>query len=167
VLEQFLDGQADVLRDLAQEDRREIATCVERYSRRAAIDVAKLLVRAALAHLDEAQRGENGNDLAGFEDRDTRHSGDDDGLRAHKLRLELGLAIVQEHGDHLLEIGIEFVERFGLAVRAWEPGHITHIELRVGATFDYRGIGMHSEACWIANEAILAAKKVLGRVQGR
>lgn len=95
-----------------------------------------------MAHRNEAQRRENRNDLAGFEDRDARHSDDDYGLRAHELRLELGLAIVQQHGDYLLQIGLQRVERLGLAVRTAEPGYETHIALRVGATFDHGGIGV-------------------------
>jgi len=102
VLEQIIDVQADILGDLAQQNRREVAAGVKRHRGRATIGVAELLVRTALAHLGKPERQQNGNDLARLENRDARHSGHDHGLRADEFGFELGLAIVEQHGDHFL-----------------------------------------------------------------
>ena len=59
----------------------------------ATVDVTELLVRAALSHLDEAQRIEDRDDLAGLEDRNTRHS-DDDSLRADEFGFEFRFAVL-------------------------------------------------------------------------
>src|SRR5450759_4375468 len=85
VLEQIIDGQTDVLGDLAQKNRREVAASVKRHRSRATIGVAKLLVRTALAHLGKTERQQNGNNLARLENRDARHSGHDHGLRTDEF----------------------------------------------------------------------------------
>ena len=45
VLEQVINGQADVLGNLAQEDGRDIATRVERHGGGATVGMTKLLMR--------------------------------------------------------------------------------------------------------------------------
>ena len=54
--QEFVHGQLDVSGDLAQQRRRDVASRVERHSRRAPVGVAELLVRTALTDLDEAVR---------------------------------------------------------------------------------------------------------------
>jgi len=143
VLEQIIDAQTDVPGDLAQQGRREVAASVKRHRGRATIGVAKLLVRTALPHFVKTGHQQNGNDLARLENRDARHSGHDHGLRTDGFGFKLGLAIGEQHGDHVLQIGVQLIERLALAVRAGEAGHIAHIELRVGAAFNHGGVGMH------------------------
>jgi len=45
VLQQIIERQADILGDLAQQDRGEVAADMQRHGGRAAIEVAELLVR--------------------------------------------------------------------------------------------------------------------------
>ncbi len=73
-LDELLNGEADVSRDATQQDGRQIPTTVYRNGRAAPVGVAELLVRATLAHLLEAERGEDGDDLAGPENGQGRHS---------------------------------------------------------------------------------------------
>ena len=55
----------------------------------------ELLVRPALAHLDEAQALEPRDDLARLQDGDGSHSlGDPNGLRPDELRLKRLLAVL-------------------------------------------------------------------------
>jgi len=63
--------------------------------------MAELLVRAALTHFDETKRAENRDDLARLENRNAWHSVHDDGLRADEFCFELGLAIAEQHGNHV------------------------------------------------------------------
>ena len=53
MLEKLFEGEVDILRDSAQQDRRYIPPLVEGDGGGAAVWVAKLLVRAALANLLE------------------------------------------------------------------------------------------------------------------
>ena len=62
----------------------------------------QLLVRSALPYLLETKCNADGEDLAGFEDGDTRHLRDDDSLGADVLRFHRGLTILEQHGENLL-----------------------------------------------------------------
>ena len=73
-LDEFVNGEAHVSRDATQQDRRQIPTTVHRNGRAATVDVAVLLVGTTLAHFLEAECGEDGDDLAGLENGDGRHS---------------------------------------------------------------------------------------------
>ena len=72
--EQFFDTQTDILGDLAQQDRGNIPTGVERHGSAATIGMTELLVGTALSGFDEAERLQEGNDLAWLENRDARHT---------------------------------------------------------------------------------------------
>jgi hypothetical protein len=104
--------------------------------------MAKLFVRSALTDFDEAQRGKDRDDFAGFEDRDARHS-DDDGLRADEFGFELGFAVFEQHGDDFAKVGVQLVEGGALTVRAPESRHIAHVKLRVRTMLDDRRIRTH------------------------
>jgi hypothetical protein len=73
------------------------------------------------SHFHEAEPSQNGNNFGRFQDRNVAHgiSGNADILDAHEFRFEFGLAILQQHGDDLLEIDREFIERGGCE---WAPG---------------------------------------------
>ena len=73
-LDELLNGEADVSRDATQQDGRQVATAVHRNGRTAPVGVPELLVGATLAHLLEAERGEDGDRLAGPENGQGRHS---------------------------------------------------------------------------------------------
>lgn len=54
-LKEILNGKADVLGDLAQEEGRDVSPGVERHGGITTIEMAKLLVRAALTHFFETE----------------------------------------------------------------------------------------------------------------
>ena len=49
----------------------------------------------------------------------------------------------KKHGDDLLEVIIEFFERFALAVRARKTGDVSNVEARFRTTLDDGGEGTH------------------------
>ena len=65
--------QPNVLCDLAEQNRREIAACVIRNLRTTAIRVAKLHVGTALSNQGESEDLQNADNLAGFEHGQPRH----------------------------------------------------------------------------------------------
>jgi len=105
--------------------------------------MAELLVRIALAYFDKTQSVENRDDFARFEDRNAGHSVNDDGLRADELGLELRLAVIQQHCDDFLQIGVQLVERGALAVRSGKARNVAHVQVRAGAAFNHGGIAAH------------------------
>ena len=67
----------------------------------------------------------------------------DDGLGPDKLGVELGFAVVKQHGNHFLQIRMQFIQRRALAVRTGEAGHMAHVEVGIGAALDYGGVSVH------------------------
>ena len=63
----------------------------------AAVWMAVLPVRSALADLGKPNRSRFPGDLPWLEDRDVAHLRDLDGLRADKLAFQLGLAVLEKH----------------------------------------------------------------------
>lgn len=105
VAQEFFRRHVDVLRDLAQEDGRDIPTLMERDGRRTPAVVAKLLVGTALADLNKPESLEDRNDLLGLKDREAAHrSGHGDVLDADELRLEDRIPVLQEHRDNFPQI---------------------------------------------------------------
>ena len=67
--------------------------------------IAKLLVRPALTHFDEAQSAENGDDLDGLQYGNLAHHLDNgDILDADKLGFEVRLAIFKKHRDNFPKV---------------------------------------------------------------
>jgi len=142
------DRRPDITADLAQQGGRDITPGMHRHGRDAAVGVAELLVRATLADLDETQPLEAGDNLARLEDRDRaqgRRLSDENRLRPDELRLERGLAILDEHGDHLAQVGVEFVETIALAVRAREARDIPDEDAGFRVALDDSGVSAHSD----------------------
>ncbi len=73
VAEKLVNSHADVLRDLTQKDRRDVAALVKWDRRRPTVCMAKLRMRAAAAHFFEAQVAENRRHLARLQDRVLAH----------------------------------------------------------------------------------------------
>ena len=93
--EKLIESKADVLRDLTEQDGRDIAALMERHRRAPTFYVSKLLVRTALANFRETERNENSNDLTRLEYRDVTHRlRNCDVLDTDKLRLQVWLTIV-------------------------------------------------------------------------
>ena len=141
---EFGGSHPDVAADLAQQGGRDIASRVHRHGGYPPVGVAELLVRAALADLDKP---EPLDDLARLEDRDRAHGapglGDEDRLRADELRLEGGLPILQEHGDHLPQVGVELVKAVPLAVSAWEAGNVSDEDAGLRVALDDGRVSAH------------------------
>ncbi len=70
-------------------------------------------------------------------------SGDAYGVRTDELALQGGLAILREHGDDLLEVGVKLVERFALRMRAGKTGHVSDVEPCLGVSFDHGRVRPH------------------------
>jgi hypothetical protein len=108
--QEVLNRHADVLGDLAQQRRRNVATLMKRHCCSAPIGMPKLSVRAALPNLDEPQRCKKCNDLARLEDghcaHDSRHF---DGLRSDEDALETRIAFFEQHLHDFLKVGSEFI----------------------------------------------------------
>jgi len=143
MLQELVDRETDILRDLTKQDRRDVASGVDRDGGRAAVGVSELLVRAALAHFDEAEPREDRDDLARLKNRDARHSFDDDGLRADEFGLELRFAVLEQHRNHFAKIRVQLIERRSLAVRSRESRYVAHVEARIRAVLDNGGKSGH------------------------
>ena len=72
--EEFLFRDSNVFDNLAKEVRRNVASLMNGHRRYATIVVSELLMRAALANLDETKFVENGNDLTWLQDRQLAHT---------------------------------------------------------------------------------------------
>ena len=109
----------------------------------AAIGVAELLVRAALADLPKTQPLEPCHHLAGLEDWWLGHNSRHDGLDAYEFGFKLRFAILKEQRDDLLEVAVEFIERLRLAVGTGKAGDVADIQPGVRIAFDDCGKGLH------------------------
>ena len=84
----LIESKADVLRDLTEQDGRDIAALMERRRRASTFYVSILLMRTALANFRETERDENSNDLTRLENRDVTHRlRNGDVVDTDKLRL--------------------------------------------------------------------------------
>ena len=107
----LVESKADVLRDLTEQDGRDIAALMERHRRASAFYVSKLLMRTALANFRETECDENSNDLSRLENRDVTHRlRNGDVLDTDKLRFQVWLAIFEKHGYDFLEVVVKLVE---------------------------------------------------------
>ena len=110
---------------------------MKRYCGDAAVSVPKLLMRSSLPYFDEAEGFEDPNDLPRLQSREARHVlGNRDRLDADELGFQAGFAVLEEHRNDLLEIGLELVERFRLTMGAREAGDIADQEAGVGIALD-------------------------------
>jgi hypothetical protein len=105
----------------------------------------ELLVRASLAGLSKSESLKQCDNLAGLEDRSLHLLGHGNSLNADELGLELRSTVLQEEGDDFSEVGLQLVERLGLAMRARKARHVPDIQLGVRIALDYgceRGHGL-------------------------
>ena len=79
---------------------------MERHGGASAVGVSELLVRTRLADLSESQSLQEGHHLARLQGRKGAQSRNPDGLYGNKLGFELRLAVLQEHADYLLQVGM-------------------------------------------------------------
>jgi hypothetical protein len=139
VLEQFIKREADIFGNLTEQDRGDVSTLMKRHRCTATSGITELLVRTALANFGEAEFDKNGYDFIGFEDRNIAHdSSYGNVLNPDKLRLQDGLAVFQKHCNYVVQVVIDFIQRFALGMRARKPGNETNEQAGLWAPFDYR-----------------------------
>ena len=81
----------------------------------ASVRMSILTVRASLPDLDETQVLQDGRDFARLENRNVRHSsGYLHHLCTDEVAFELGIAVLEQHGDDLLQVPVKLVH--GLAL---------------------------------------------------
>ena len=92
-----------------------------------------------MTDFSEAKFDENGDDFIGLEDGDIAHdSSDSDVLNSDKLRFQYRFAILQKHRNDIVQVTIDFVQRFPLRVSAGETGDKTNEQACLWAPFNYR-----------------------------
>ena len=140
------DVHADVARDGSKKGRRDVSALVEGDRRYATIGMSILAVRTTLADLNESETREDGDDFPRLENGDVTHRlGDLDRLRSNELAVELGRAILKQHGDDFFKVLVEFVERGALGVRTRPPGDIAHEQPCGLVALDDRREALHVE----------------------
>jgi len=144
VFAELIDCKADIFRYLPKQNRRQVATLMKGNRCASARTVAKLLMRSALPHFEEAQLMQDRDNFSRFQDGDIAHDlGNDNVLNPDKLRLKLRLAIFEKHGDDLAKIFIKFVEGCPLRVGTWKTRHEADEQAGLWITLDYGGIDLH------------------------
>jgi len=106
--------------------------------------IVELLVRTTLPHLDKAKLKQNRDDFAGLENRYAAHrSGYRDILNTDKFSFKNGLAVFEQHCDNLLEVALQFIEGFGLRMRAIESRNKAYVESSLRTALDHCGVISH------------------------
>lgn len=101
-------------------------------------------MKTTLPHLDKTKLKQNRDDFAWLENRDVTHrSGYRDVLNADKLRFKNRLAIFKQHFDNLLEVAVQFIEGFGLRIRAIESRNKTYVESSLRTALDHCSVVSH------------------------
>jgi len=109
VLNELSDREADVLSDLAEQNRRDVSTLVKWHCSGSARAVSILLVRTTLSDLREAELEQYRDDLRRLENGYLTHLCNCDAVDANKFGLKLWFTVLEEHGDYLLEVLVQFV----------------------------------------------------------
>ena len=65
-------------------------------------------------------------------------------LQAHEIALQRRLAVFQQHGDHLLEVGLQFIEGLALAVSARKARNVANEKARLRTALDHGRERTHS-----------------------
>ncbi len=142
--EEFVECQSDVLGNLSQQYRRNVPPLVIGNRGDFPSRIAELLVRTTLPHRDKANLKQNRDDFAGLENWDVAHrSGYRDVLNADKLSFKNRIAIFKQHCDNLLEVALQFIEGFGLRMRAIESRNKAYVESSLRTALDYCGVISH------------------------
>ena len=134
--QELLWSELHVLDDLAEQDWGNVSTPVDGHGCATTVGMAELLVGATLPHLHKPKRQQDRDHLTRFEDREPRHLCGDR-LDSYKLRFELGLAILEEHGENLLEICGEFLTGLPLRMSPGKAGDIADQKTSLGVLLYY------------------------------
>lgn len=114
-------------------------------------------MRPTLTNLEKPQTTKPRDDFARLEDGHRAHLRDLDRLCADKLGFDWGFAILEQHGDYFLKIGLQFVETVTLAMCARESGHVADIGASLGVAFDDSGKGLHRTRGRDGSEVLLCS----------
>ena len=111
----------------------------------AAIGVPELFVGSLLTNFLKPQPLQVTNNFLRFKNRQVAHcSGDGHLLSANKFRLQMWLAVFQQHAHDLLKVLVEFVEGTALGMRAWKSRDIADKKTGVGAFLNHSRVGFHA-----------------------
>jgi len=92
-----------------------------------------------LADFDEAKFGEDGDNLAEFEDGNIAHeSSDGDVLNPDKLGLQRRFAIFQKHFNNIVQVVVDFIQRFPLGMSTGEARDKTNKQAGLWTPLNYR-----------------------------
>ena len=117
--------------------------------------IPELLVGGLLAHQLKPQFSEDFGHFCRFPEwesiqRSGRHA---DPQKANKVGIQLRFAIFQQHGNHLLQVDLQLIEAFGLAVGGWKTWQVAHEQAGVGAALDHCCAAQSCCASRATNEA--------------
>ena len=104
-----------------------------------ACGIAELFVRTTFTDFGETEFGEDNNNFAGFEDWNVAHySSDGDVLDPYKLGLERGFSIFKKHLNDIVQVAIDFIQRFPLGMCTGKTGNKTYEQACLRAPLNYR-----------------------------
>jgi hypothetical protein len=129
--------------NLSKQSGRDIPASVNWNCGLTTVRMFELLVRASLPNEHEAESLEEPNDLPGLEHREITHLCNPDLSCADELTLKGRFAVLQQHGDDLLQIILELLHRLGLCMSAGEPRYIPNERPRVRVPLNHRRIDVH------------------------
>ena len=139
VLEQLIKRNTDVFGNLTKQDWRDVPPLMKGDRCTATCGIAKLFVRSTLANFGEAESEKNGYDFTGFEDGNIAHgSSNGDVLNSNELGLQRGFAVFEKHCNNVVQVVIDFVQRFPLGMRAGKTGNETNEQASLWAPLNYR-----------------------------
>jgi len=142
--EHRLHRQADVLCDLAQKDRGNIAIRVEWNCGRPTVRMPILPVGTSLPRFQKTESLQNGDHFPRLQNGHCTHrSAHNYGVGADEFALKTGLAILKQQFDHLDQIPVQFVQRRGLGVRTRPSRDVPHVQACIGIPLNNGGVRAH------------------------
>ena len=112
---------------------------MKRHRGAAASGIAELFVGTALTNFGEAESEKNGYDFIGFEDGNIAHgSSNGDVLNSNELGLQRGFTVFEKHCNNVVQVVIDFVQRFPLRMSAGKAGNKTNEQASLWAPLNYR-----------------------------
>lgn len=92
-----------------------------------------------MADFDEAEFNENSDYFIGLENGNIAHdSSDGDVLNPDKLGLQHGFAIFQKHCNNIVQVVVDFIQRFPLGMSAGKTRNKTNEQASLWAPLNYR-----------------------------
>jgi hypothetical protein len=144
VLEELINCQTDIARNLTKQNRRDVSSVMKGDGCRPVRAVAKLFMRTALPNLNEAQLQQYCDNFGRFENGNVAHElRNGYVLDANEFRLKLWLTVFQQHDDDFAKILVKLIQCGALRVGASEPWDEPHKQTRPPITFDDGRVCFH------------------------